>query len=81
MTTNSNNRAPTSNNADEYAQANTCEVCAHDQTSHDATATRFCQTTLARALDRNCICRIPELSKSDKRPGLPMYGQDRFSGT
>ncbi|WP_221497575.1 RGCVC family protein [Pseudonocardia eucalypti] len=70
MTTGSNDSAPTS-------KPDACQACDHDQASHDATAKRFCESTLSQALDRNCICRIAEPAKHSR---APMYGRGRFSG-
>lgn len=81
MTTGSNDSAPTSNPGNRHTGADPCQACGHDQASHDATATRFCESTLSRALDRSCVCRIAESAEPAKHPGAAMYGRGRFGGT
>lgn len=84
MTTGSNDSAPTSNPGNRHTEANTCQACGHNQASHDATAKRFCESTLNRALDRNCVCRVAEPAdpaEPTKHSGAPMYGRGRFGRT
>ncbi len=33
-----------------------CAACAHDRDAHDPIGTRFCSVTIARGLDRGCVC-------------------------
>lgn len=35
-----------------------CPACDHDLERHDAIGRRFCDATLAHALQRGCICRL-----------------------
>lgn len=77
MTTTFDNRLAGNGPAVEDNLTRACRSCGHDESSHDATATRFCRATHERALDRACICRGHEPTR---RPEAPMYGRGRFSG-
>jgi hypothetical protein len=35
-----------------------CAACPHPMDAHDAVGRRFCQATVASALDRGCVCRV-----------------------
>jgi hypothetical protein len=39
-------------------EAVACMACGHTAAEHDATARRYCDATVARALTRGCICRV-----------------------
>lgn len=77
MTTTFDNRLAGHRPAVDDALPPPCRSCGHDESSHDATATRFCRATLDRARDRACICRRPNPAEG---PGAPMYGRGGFSG-
>jgi hypothetical protein len=40
-------------------EAVACMACGHTDVQHDATARRYCDATIAHAMTRGCICRIP----------------------
>ncbi|MFE0025842.1 RGCVC family protein [Amycolatopsis sp. NPDC059021] len=39
-----------------------CPSCPHPESTHDATAKRFCRATAASGLARGCICRTESVT-------------------
>ncbi|WP_149361063.1 RGCVC family protein [Lolliginicoccus suaedae] len=38
------------------ALPDTCDMCGHSDTTHDAIASRYCRATREHTLHRKCIC-------------------------
>jgi hypothetical protein len=90
MTTEIDVQSPGSEHGDGDATVKVCDVCGHARLAHDAIATRYCQASRDRALDRDCACTIrASTGETEKghsgstvqRSEAPMYGRGRFSRT
>lgn len=38
--------------------ADSCDMCPHATSEHDAISLRFCMATRSRALSRGCVCPV-----------------------
>jgi hypothetical protein len=78
------------NEFDVQSAEQVCDACGHAPLSHDAIATRYCQASRDRGLDRACVCPVGSVTaETEKEHGAnavrkseaPMYGRGRFSRT
>ena len=75
---------------DDDVAVQVCDACGHAPLSHDAIATRYCQVSRDRALNRACACSIRSVTaETEKKEDgstvrsseAPMYGRGRLSRT
>jgi hypothetical protein len=50
----------------------TCAVCPHEWDAHDPIGIRFCSTTVAGRLHRECVCVGDTRNENRRLPGLFM---------